>query len=246
MLGWHVEPAAFDWPPRKGLIAYLGGERLEIVRDVEAEDGFPAVLAHIQSWDRLLMQRMIDTLGESNLVSVNTDSAIVAAARVVELGREAATDELDAGDQGAYLRWGELVVSAATAPLVARVKRESRGGLILSAQHREFGGERVMAGIPRTAEELEPGRYRFHTWPKLKGQMERGDPRGYVRELREVDLRGVRPLRWVYECGCCEPLRAAQRPGEAFSVSGPASGFCGRHGAALALQQHSLLRGVEW
>ena len=243
-LGWALEEAAFGRPPRRGFLLTLGGEQVELVHDQEAEDSFPAVLAHIQSWGRLLQGRMLELLGEGNVVQTNTDSALVRFSRLEELGAERRLRGAEGDPAAPDYVWGMEEVNAVTRPLLARLKASGVGGRVLSPQHLEFAGVRKFAGVPRGAEELEPGVFRFWTWPKLKGQIERGDPRGYVRELRTVDLRGLTPNRWRYECGCLEPVEARWCPAEGTRLVPARLGACPAHGGALMATQHELLRGL--
>ena len=80
------------------------------------------------------------------------------------------------------------------------------------------------------------------TWPKLAGQMERGDPRGYVREERTVNLNGLTVNRWAYADGCCEPVRASWSPETGNLLLPAPPGGCERHHAPLSSLQHPVLR----
>ena len=241
---WALEPALVGTPPRRGFILHVAGEWSEHVRDQEAEDSFPAVLAHIQSWTRLLLGRALDAVGERDLVSCNTEGFWMQSARLAAL----------AGELGCPLGWsaagstpdaaGAAALSSVTAPLTARVKTTAATLALLSPQHLEIDGARHYAGVPRAAVALGDGRYEFWTWPKLAGQIERGDPRGYVRELRRVDLSGLPVNRWAYADGCCEPVQATWCPESGTVLLRPGRDGCGAHGASLAATQHPALRGL--
>lgn len=238
---WKLEPALVGTPPRRGFIAHIAGEWTEHVRDTEADDSFPAVLAHIQSWTRLLLGRVLDEIDPADLVSCNTEGFWVRQAALDELVLRAAHShgaprkrKVTPDDVGAW-------VSALCAPLTGRVKAVAQLMRVLSPQHLEIDGERRFAGVPRAAEQIGPERYRFWTWPKMAGQMERGDPRGYVREVRTVDLSALCVPRWQYECGCCEPVEASWSPVGGNTVHEPARSVCRRHRRPLRAVQHEAL-----
>lgn len=239
--GWSIEPLMVGSPPRRGAIVRINGEWSEQVRDEEGEDSFPAVLAFIQSWARLLVGRAIDALGEGNVLQCNTDSMLVPASRLMELGREVLVNAGGNPDEGDPLAVGVWSLARATLPLEPRIKRTAARVVIRSPQHLRLDEERRYAGVPRSAVEIAPESFRFWTWPKLAGQLERGDPRGYVREERTLNLSALSVNRWAFEDGCCEPVEAAWSPEAGNLIQGP-PGRCQLHGARLSASQHKLLR----
>lgn len=238
---WSLEPALIGLPPRRGFIFHLAGKWSECVRDQEAEDSFPAVLAHIQSHTRLLLGRLIEGIPEGLLVSCNTEGLWTHAAALAGLARLGS--ELAAGPgQPKDLNARALeLLNLRTAPLEVQLKKAARTLRVLSPQHLEADGTRHLAGVPRSAVELGADKFAFWTWPKLAGQIERGDPRGYVRELRKVDLSGLPVSRWAFECGCCEPLEARWDAASGNEYLEPPS-HCQLHLARLRASQHPALR----
>lgn len=243
LTGWSMEPLMVGSPPRRGAIIRINGEWTEQVKDEEGDDSFPAVLAFIQSWARLLVGRAIDRLGEDSILQCNTDSMLVPAARLVELGNEELAQAGQRPDEGDPLGVGVWSLSRSTLPLEARVKRTAERVVIRSPQHLRLDEERRYAGVPRDATEFEPEAFRFWTWPKLAGQLERGDPRGYVRELRTLHLGALSVNRWAFQDGCCDPVEA-RWSAEAGNVIVRPNAGCLRHGARLSPAQHKLLRPV--
>jgi hypothetical protein len=242
--GWALEPLMIGNPPKRGALVRLGETWVEEVKDQEADDSFPAVLAWIQSYVRVLLNRAIDRLGPGAVFQCNTDSLLTTETRLVELGVQlgfpngwsaVASNRLEAGLHG---------LSDATEPLTARVKTIAERVVIRSPQHLRLDSERKYAGVPSTATEIEPETFRFWTWPKLAGQMERGDPRGYVREVRTMRLGGLTVNRWSYQDGCCEAVEAGQDAAGAYGLCPkPLTDVC-RHGAPLSPLQHPILRSL--
>ena len=240
--GWSLEPMMFGTPAKRGALIHLGDTWVEQVRDQEAEDSFPAVLAFIQSHVRVLLNRAIDRLGGGEVLQCNTDSMLVRADRLAQLARESWLEGGPALVAGAEINAGVGLVSSAAAPLHCRIKTTAQSVVVRSPQHVRLDGVRKYAGVPGGAEEIAPETFRFWTWPKLAGQMERGDPRGYVRELRVLRLGDLPVNRWAFADGCCEPVRAAWSPETGTTLCKPGPGFSCRHGASLAPKQHQILR----
>ena len=239
--GWSLEPASFGADHRRGWILRMAGTRTELIRDQDAEDAFPAVLAFIESYVRVALGRVVDLLGPGAVLQCNTDSILVRWADLEALGKANVATRYEPGESADVLASALRAINATSAPLRWRVKGETRRLDLLSPQHiRDDGGPRF-SGIPRSAREPEPGRFEWETWPRLRGQMERGDPRGYVRELRKVQLREVGLNRWAFDCGCTMPPRAAVAGPAASGLLGPDSEACPLHGAPLRGSQGRAL-----
>lgn len=217
--GWALEPAAFGWPPQRGAVLHLNGEWTALIRDQEADDAFPAVLAHVQAWVRVMLNRAIDALAPA-VLQCNTDSLILPALAMLRPFAD---------------------VNALTAPLSLRLKDSFDDVEIRSPQHLVLDGNRQFAGIPRSAAVIAPGVFQFWTWPKFAGQLQRGDHRGYVRELRAVALGDVPVTRWAFQDGCCEPPEARWSPETGNAVLGPNPFGCTAHNAPQRLVQHRAL-----
>jgi hypothetical protein len=241
--GWAYEQVTIGDPPRRGSIFHLAGQWTESISDEEADDSFPAVLAYIQSYCRLALNRLLDALPAGAVASCNTEGA---------WAQQSALDGL------AVLRlaeaWQETIsrsphdvalaeLGRHAAPLTVQIKQTARRLEVLSPQHIRADAERQFSGIPRAAVEAEPDAYTFHTWPKLKGQIEKGDPRGYVRERRTVRLPAVPVSRWAFEDGVCEPVAVAWSPETGNVIQPPSDELLRRHGPLRSLQ-HPALRKV--
>jgi hypothetical protein len=219
--GWLLESITVGSPPRRGHIFHLAGTWTESISDEEADDSFPAVLAYIQSYCRLALNAMIDALPAAALVSCNTEG-------VWARGEDVPAMEF---------------LSHATAPLEVRIKQTAQRLKVLSPQHHLTEQARLYSGIPRAAEEIRPDQFEFWTWPKLKGQIERGDPRGYVRERRTVNLAGIPVSRWSFQDGACEPVEVTWSAESGNVLHPPCGELLRRHGP-LRASQHPALRKV--
>ena len=241
--GWELEPITLGSPPRRGYIFHCAGRWTESVSDEEADDSFPAVLAYIQSYCRLTLNKMLDALPETALVSCNTEGAWVADGglrRVCGHGTHTCGNTCTRSDGWTYAMPD---LSRATAPLEVRIKQTARTLKVLSPQHHQTDQARLYSGIPKAALELHRDQFTFWTWPKLKGQIEHGDPRGYVRERRTVNLAGVPNSRWCFQDGSTEPVEVTYAPETGNVIQKPSEAILARHGPLRPLQ-HPVLRRV--
>lgn len=219
--GWQLEPVTIGNPPRRGFIFHVGGTWTESLGDEEAEDSFPAVLAYVQSYCRLALNAVLDALPAEHLVSCNTEGVWV--------------------HERALSHFNQALEAAL--PLELRIKQTAQTLKVLSPQHHQTDQARLYSGVPRAAEETRADQFTFWTWPKLKGQIERGDPRGYVRERRTVNLAGVPVSRWSFEDGSCEPVSVTWSPQTGNVINPPDPELERRHGP-LRPSQHPVLRKV--
>ena len=240
--GWSLEQVTIGMPPRRGFIFKIAGRWSESLNDEEAEDSFPAVLAYIQSYCRLALNAMLDAIPEWGLVSCNTEGAWVHEAALASVAVSTAVLEREPSWSSRPDTVQLAQLSAATAPLEVRVKQTAHTLKVLSPQHHQTDQARLYSGIPRAAEETRPDQFTFWTWPKLKGQIERGDPRGYVRERRTVNLAGVPVSRWSFEDGACEPVTVCWSPETGNVIQPPNPELERRHGPLRASQHPALKR----
>lgn len=242
---WLLEAITVGTPPRRGSIFHLAGKWVESVNDQEADDSFPAVLAYIQSYTRLALGWMLDALPEGDLVSCNTEGAWVHTGALDWLGH------FDRATVGRSRSPQELMAAALarlceqTAPLTVQLKQTAERLSLLSPQHHKADGLRQYSGIPRAAVETGRETYSFDTWPKLRGQIERGDPRGYVREHRTVNLGAVPVSRWSFQDGSCEPVTVCWSPETGNVIKPPAQALLDRHGPLRPLQHPAIRRALQ-
>lgn len=246
VLEWHLEEASFGREGKRGYLVHLAGRWFRVVRDQEGEDAFPAVLAYIQSWTRLLLMRAVDALGEEHVLSRNTDQLWVRHRRLRQLGVELRRHTPVAARSPEPEREALDHLAQLTAPLRMRIKGSARSLEVLSPQHVRVNGRPRFAGVPSDADELEPGSFTFLTWPKLGSQLRHGDLEGYLREPRRVKVAQIAAAKWVFECGCVIPPRAALDGPGGSVLLGPDLGACPTHGEPLrASQRPSFRRALE-
>lgn len=244
--GWAVERGAIDGGTRAADFLRLGGELWTIARDEWADDAFPAILAFIQSYTRVALGRMLDSLGPA-VVSCNTDGVLVdvwrwraAQTEVPRNGRpsgDQALRELDAWCQSMEPELGAFQV---------RIKGAWSEVTVLGPQHLVLGTERRLAGIPRRAIVLADGRFAFTAWPKLRVQLIPDGPPAYRTEARTVSLDRITQAGWLLADGQVRPVRCAIEQGQV-TVQPPRLDGLGEYpGPELARieQQHPALRPV--
>lgn len=204
--GWHVERGILAETGTPVDFLTIAGEELTIARDEWSDDAFPAILAYIQSYTRVALNRLLDAFEPYWLVC-NTDGLIVDAlaffeGQVGDLSNLASIDEVvNTIDDILHRRINPLI-----APFTARIKQVSQHLTILSPQHVLLDAERKLAGIPPRAKAIGPYQYRFDTWPKLKVQLTRPSWRLYRQETRIVDLSRLPVPRWRGTDDVCRPI----------------------------------------
>lgn len=208
--GWAVERAVLMPERRPADILRIGGERWTIIRDEWADDAFPAILAFIQGATRVAVGRLIDHLGPA-LVSVNTDGVLIDVAAHMR-GRLGLDPDILVGGMDA-LRWLDMACQTwdgELEPFSVRVKAAAGNVQVISPQHLILDNERKLAGIPQRAKKLADGRFTFTQWPKLRVQLQRPEPTGYLTKQATVDLAHIPPTGWLLDDGQVVPATIHQ------------------------------------
>lgn len=206
---WRYEEGWDNAGKVKGGFVDFGGQRFWVASTLAAENGYPAILAFVESYVRLRLSRVIEAVGTGTTLQANTDGVIVAART---LGTVAAHGHLRAPEglaEAARTAWVMNCLDPITAPLTLRIKRRVDHVTVLGPQHLVSGGERRFAGLPGMAREIEPGRFETLQWPGLSWQLQHGDSAGYVRPRRIATFKGPWPSGWALSNGRVVPLEAA-------------------------------------
>lgn len=215
-----------------------GWRRRVEMQDQEGDDSFPAVLAWVQSVVRVLISRLVDAIGEQAVVQVATDGVLVAPWRLAEIAYEAQVAIGGVGDVADVAMAACRALTAEVVPLRVRLKDVLRRVRMLGPDAVESDQGRKVSGVPVGARRRGPWLYEGEVWPTFVALTQATISGAVVVQPRLWDCSKIRPLRWVYGDGCCEPLRC---PGTAIGGEGavwePPGPVCG-HGAALRADQH--------
>lgn len=207
-VGWHAEQ--LGWPAEGcgGQLVDLAGVRWLVKQDQEADDAFPAVLAWVESYTRVLLNRMLDQLRPGAWISCNTDGAVI--------DLPAATHGLSKPRNRPRSIEGLLGLAGAlcdqlapsTWPLVPRPKDSYANLWLAGPATLLLDGRPAMSGIATGAKPTADGKLGAHVWPGLQWQMEHGDRRGFVRPLATYTVPTVTVHRFALNGGWTEPARA--------------------------------------
>lgn len=220
--GWNLEHGRHHPSGAPVAVLDMAGQRTIHLQDQDADDCFPAVLAWIQSEVRVRLGRLIDMVGAERMVSCNTDGLFCEGTS--RLMRNISAEQL--------------------APLTVREKQRVPWLDVISPQHLILPHDRRLAGVPGSAEEVGYRKYRWMTWPRMPTQIASGEPRGYVREPRAVDLSGVPVNRWVGRDQTAFPVTAMVGEDGATRFLPAVADLLG-HGLGVdAQRQHPALRRV--
>lgn len=204
--GWWSAPALPTAGTEAPGMVQLGHTLYDVHRDQDADDAFPAVLAWVQSWVRRQLRQLIAEVGPEHVVQCNTDGVLWnAQAGGAAPGGWDETGRPEPVTWNACEAVAEAVGDAIALPV--RLKGIYRTGAMLSPQHMQLDGVRVMAGIPGRRDVVQVGlAFGFLTWPSLRGQMSRGLEDGYRRRWVERDLSRCPVGGWRCEDGCVAPV----------------------------------------
>lgn len=225
------------------IIDYGWGRRIEL-QDQESDDSFPAILAWIQSLVRVHVGRLVDAVGLDAIVQVATDGLMVAPWRLAEIAYETGIAIEGTGDTADVAMAACVALSRELNPLTVRLKDVLHRVRALGPDTIESDEGRKVSGVPAGAKAVEPWVYVGEAWPTFV-TLTQASLSGAVPVMpRTWRMGGVRPLRWVYEDGCCEPLRAARTAPQGPVRLLPGAPQCTRHGSRLRDDQNPKLRAL--
>ncbi len=242
--GWHVEHGWVSAGRRRADYLRIGGETWTIVRDMWADDAFPAILAWIQAHTRVAVNRLLDALGPAAL-SVNTDGVLVDVRTLQGEGTDWWTPRPRPAREALRLLadWC-TAADPVVAPFTVRVKGAWDRLKVVSPQHAILGTERRLSGIPKRATALGGGRYRFTQWPKLRVQLQREGATGYTTRQSTADLSHVPPPGWLWADGTVTPVTCHLDDAGDVRIELPSLPGLELTDLAPALMQHPRLRGL--
>jgi len=219
------------------------GRTIEL-QDQEADDSFPAILAWIQSWVRVVVGRLVDEIGPEAVAAIATDGVLVAPWRLAELALEPEPPAADLEFTSQVAEAACEYLEPAVWPLRVRLKDVLHQVAAMGPETIEAAERRVVSGVPQRAERVAPWTYQGEVWPSFVTMTQAPWTGAVLVSERVWRCDAARPLRWVYQDGVCEPLWAAVRALDGVTEClGPPGAPVGRHGPLIA-SQHPALLGV--
>lgn len=199
--GWTYSDAWNAATGTRAAIIDMAGTKFLATPSDDADNAYPAVLAWIESYTRVLLGRAIDALGEGGVVQCDTDGLIAdmvtVAARENGPRPKPIAGDVERDPAEAVL----TAVNERTVPLRLRRKTLYRTVEIIGPQHLTLDGQRRWSGVPGSAERQPDGSYSAMTWPKLAWQMNHGDRRGYTRVAQTYRLAKSYAPGWLLKDG---------------------------------------------
>lgn len=233
-LGWAALPGVDITTGARYQLVDLAGERYQVVRDTDADDVFPAVLAWVESETRVRLNAMLDTLGEGAWISCNTDGAVIDVRRAAQAAGVPFSRRDRAGTVGGALGAVCDVLTASTWPLTPRPKNTYGHVWLAGPQTLNLDGRPLYAGVPKSATDDGRGKLEALLWPGVAWQMANGDRRGYVRPAAAYSVPAVTVHRWALVDGTTEPVQAGVDDQRGTVLSGWSRPAGGPSGPALA------------
>lgn len=218
--GWWAQDG---WNHSQGVRATIidfDGRRWQSSASGDGDNCYPAVLAYVESYVRVRLNRMIESMPSGAVIACDTDGII---ADMVTLGT-----------------WAPEGV--ALAPLVPRVKGQYTSVEVIGPQHMILDGTRRMAGVPASAKEQADGSLTAALWPKMAWQMGNGRPGEYVRPTQTYRIAATYAPGWLLDNGTVVPIEVTiGTDGDNHITPWRETGH-GKGGSALAEEQNRELR----
>lgn len=218
--GWNSDDG---WHCGKNVpmsIVDFAGTRYQVAAVNQSDNSYPAVLAFVESYVRVALNRAIGVIGPDHMSACDTDGYICDSIGA-DLTNEA---------------------NALIAPLHLRVKRHYRRIRVIGPQHMELDSTRRTSGIPGSAVKGRDGKLHARTWPKLAWQLAHGRQGAYVRPEQAYTLAATYAPGWVLSDCSVVPVEMRIGPDGDNAITPYRETRYARDGFALAADQNRHLR----
>ena len=205
---WHLERGSTGPDHRPAAEVHIAGRHWRYLFDQEGENAYPAVLAWVEAYTRVALNRMLQALGEDLWVCCDTDGCVLDLTQARSWLR---SQGLGLGRIRGPLTVAEAVCDAvrdACWPLVPRVKVLSETLTVSGPQHYAGDTFERAAGRPGKPEVDADGSLHWWRWPRVGWQMTNGSRDGFVRVEGKWTAPTQLAHRWVLEDGSTVPVRA--------------------------------------
>jgi hypothetical protein len=195
--GWHAEEGWNHTAGVRAVIVDFDGRRWQASASGDGDNCYPAVLAYVEAYVRVRLNRMIEAMAPDAVIAWDTDGMII--------------------DRGAS---GDIsALSADLWPLAPRIKQTYHRVEMIGPQHMILDGQRRFAGIPASAKPDDKGGLTATTWPKMAWQMGNSAEGAYVRPTSTYHIASTYAPGWVLDSGHVVPIEAGiDQAGENFIV----------------------------
>lgn len=157
----YFREEVWDSKNRRNVIrTWVMNTLVEKYGEKEGKYSFVAIAAHVTENARLLLWNIIDNIGKERVLYCDTDSV-----KIRKSDLKYVTYPIVPGQLGAL-----------------KIEDETDELFIGGSKFYVTEHTRKIKGIPRTAEEVEPGVFEFYTWPKMTFHLRQGVISGYDRK----------------------------------------------------------------
>lgn len=182
--GWHYEEAWHHEQNVPAGIVDFGGKRYQVAAVNQSDNAYPAILAFVESYVRVAINRATVIVGDAHMVTCDTDGYIC--------------------DRHGALQ--TPAINEVIAPFAVREKRHYRRIKVTGPQHLELDKRVRRSGVPASATPMLDGRLWARTWPKLAWQLQHGRSGAYVRPSQTYRLAATYAPGWVLADGAVVPV----------------------------------------
>lgn len=243
--GWSYADAWVNGAGTRGAIIDVAGTKFLSVPDADGDNAYPAVLAWVESYTRVMLGRVVEQLGAAVMVQCDTDGLIIDATPITAAPLAADRGLVAHGQAQAAITAALASVNAVTVPLRLRAKTTYRNLEIIGPQHLTLDGHKRWSGVPGSADRQPDGSYAAMIWPKLAWQMTHGDHRGYTRIVQTYRIAASYAPGWLLADGTVAAPECRQGPDGQPSLVPYSESRYAVPGVPLAAKQPSVLEAIR-
>lgn len=206
----HIDAWDHNAQVRASIVDF-GGTRWQVSATGQSDNAYPAILAFVESYVRIALSAAIDVIGESCVISCDTDGLIADAFQVLGTRKQRILDNTPLNGAADPLQAVINSASSRAAPFTLRDKQTYHAVTVYGPQHLLTDTQRRLSGIPGAAELMPDGRYHAWLWPKLAWQVRHGRQGEYTRPSQHYRLAATYAPGFVLSDGAVRPveMRAA-------------------------------------
>lgn len=220
----------------------LNGTEYEFIIDQWSENAYPAVWAFVESYVRVALNTVIDSLPEHCLMVCNTDGIILDSRRLDSpKWRRDNGIPFDMPASLAIDQWC-VKISKATAPLEIRVKKYHDSINIFGPAQLDMADESRWIGVNKGANRVSIHEWEARSWPKLNYQLSQNAISGYVNPLKRISMPGPFAPRWVYPDSTLRSIECRITPDGSTEILPMDTGYWHHFPELIEPLQHPKLR----
>ncbi len=241
---WFYEPDIDDATGTENWLVHYGGHIYRAVPGGDGPNAYPAVLAIVESYERVAIGKAVEAMGPDVVVQCDTDGMWVDA-RALENGAPTGLGfSLAEIDRTIRVELATDCANRLTGALQLREKHAVDRMVILGPQNYIAGPHTRQSGRPRSLTEVQPGVYAGDIFPYIAHQMRESTPGVFRTERITWTMPACVIPAWCLPGGRTAALEMTPGPDGGNRMLPWAETRWARQGATLAPLQNPNLAGL--